>query len=108
MNTQELNLFLNYKMGFKTSPIKTEECHIPILCTGEDRYCNWELKDYVGSLDMIHQVELSIWREPELVEEYEEELQRIYLEQVGYQGCGYWFMASAATRAKALVRVLGI
>jgi len=74
-------------------------------CEGGGAY-SWEPFDPTRDLNDMRNVETSLWREPELVERYEETLQRVYLEKVGYEGAGYWFMANAATRAEAFLRTL--
>lgn len=67
---------------------------IPALC-----YCN--------DLNAMHKAELTLWRDESLIEQYQENLQVLYLHAVGYQGAAYWFMANAHTKAAAFLKTIG-
>ena len=66
-----------------------------------------KIPDYCNDLNIMRKAELSLWHDECLVEQYEENLKKEFLYQVGYQGAAYWFMANAHTKAVAFLKTIG-
>lgn len=58
------------------------------------------------SLDALSKIERHFWSDQSLMGDYLTLWQDEYLKAVGYGGCEYWPMASAAFRSKCLVNTL--
>lgn len=66
------------------------------------------IRDYCGDLNEMHKVELCLWYDDLLIEQYEENLRKEYLYAVGYEGCSCWFMAEPGIRAAAFLKTVGL
>jgi hypothetical protein len=104
MTTEEKRIKILEHLGW-TELKRGEFCLRGTTPNGEKRVIP---PNYFKSLDSMRKLELTMWNEEELVEEYQEKIEYLYLRAVGYQGCSYWWMCNASTRAEAYGLVMGL
>ena len=105
LNDGELNLFIASLMDWQVSLVKKEPCIIPVLFKGRDAYVNFQLPDYVNSLDEMHKVELMLLQSEKYVRAFCNYPAILFEVVTGkrFDGDGVWFECiNASARQKAL------
>ena len=108
MSPEEQRIVIATVCGWEKEPCEVVPVTWGASCKKPTWYFIHQLPDYLNNLDDMNAAEKILWESPELLELYEEALQRIYLNKVGYSGAAYWFMSSASTRAEAFLKTLNL